>query len=432
MHTARTWSVTQLSNEVLDREYAARVGNDRASTAELLMYLGEMEARKRYIPAGYPSMFRFCVEHGRMSEDVAYKRIRTARMARRFPEIYDRIADGRLTISALVLLAPEMTEHTAARLLSDAEYKTNEQVKRLLAAVAPKPDVPTKEREVPSPSASVAASIESRDVSTSSAELAVRPVAPSQSNESSESMGPLWSTTADADGAHYRSGASEAPEAPETPQAPHATVPRGAPQAKRTQHTPLSPTSMHVSATLSMQVYEQLQEARELLSHRLASRELSEVLESLLAIALPVLRKQKFAEASRPRAPRSKDRPINENDSAASPSQARQIPAHVKREVWERDGGRCTFVGTDGHRCTCRERIEFDHRVPVAKGGASTVENVRLLCRAHNQYEAERLLGERFMRGKRAWASGKIHPRRTPIHGQRDKSVATSSTTAAP
>lgn len=409
MHTARTWSVTQLSNEVLDREYAARVGKDRASTAELLMYLGEMEARKRYIPAGYPSMFRFCVEHGRMSEDVAYKRIRTARMARRFPEIYDRIADGRLTISALVLLAPEMTEHTAARLLSDAEYKTNEQVKRLIAAVAPKPDVPTKEREVPSPSASVAASIENRDVSTSSAELAVRPVAPSQPNESTESMGTLWSTPGDADDAHNPSGA------------PHATVQRSASQVKRTQHTPLSPTSMHVSATLSMQVYEQLQEARELLSHRLASRELSEVLESLLAIALPVLRKQKFAEASRPRAARPKGRSIDGNEAAASPSQARQIPAHVKREVWERDGGRCTFVGTDGHRCTCRERIEFDHRVPISKGGASTVENVRLLCRAHNQYEAERLLGEKFMRGKRAWATGMARGRSKCASGTRTR-----------
>ncbi|MBI5171005.1 MAG: HNH endonuclease [Candidatus Eisenbacteria bacterium] len=345
MNTARNWSVTQLSNEALDREYAARVENDRASTAELLLYLGEMESRRRYVPAGYPSI-------------------------------------GRLTISALVLLAPELTEHTAAR---------------LLAAIAPKPDVPTKEREVPFHSASTAARNENRDVSTSSAELAVRPVAPSGSSESAESMGPLWASGAAGD-AQADSEATRAPAA-------RPNVERQAPRASRTQHTPLSPTSMHVSATLSMQVYEQLQEARELLSHRLASRELSEVLEALLGIALPVLRKQKFAEASRPRAARSKVHSRDGGKSEASPAQARQIPAHVKREVWERDGGRCTFVGTDGHRCTCRERIEFDHRIPVAKGGESTFDNVRLLCHAHNQYEAERVLGAKFMRGKRAWAA---------------------------
>jgi 5-methylcytosine-specific restriction endonuclease McrA len=334
-----------------------------------------------------------------MSEDVAYKRIRTARMARRFPEIYDRIADGRLTISALVLLAPELTEHTAARLLADAEHKTNEQVKRLIAAIAPKPDVPTKEREVPSPSSSVAASIENRDVSTSSAELAVRPVAPSESNESVESMGPLWPSGAARD--------SQAKPAATETSARRPNVERQAPRPSRTQHTPLSPTSMHVSATLSMGVYEQLQEARELLSHRLASRELSEVLEALLGIALPVIRKQKFAEVSSAHAARAKSATREEHGKACSPSQPRLIPAHVKRQVWERDGGRCTFVGTDGHRCCCRERIEFDHRTPVAKGGKSTVENVRLLCHAHNQYEAERVLGEKFMRGKRAWASGR-------------------------
>lgn len=153
---------------------------------------------------------------------------------------------------------------------------------------------------------------------------------------------------------------------------------------------------MYIGTTLPMPVYEQLQEARELLSHRLASRELSEVLEAMLVITLPVLRKQKFAESAHPR---------SSGGARHEPSSSRQIPAHVKREVWERDGGRCTFVGTDGHRCTSRERIEFDHRVPVTKGGAATVENVRLLCHAHNQYEAERVLGEGFMKARRAWSA---------------------------
>lgn len=153
---------------------------------------------------------------------------------------------------------------------------------------------------------------------------------------------------------------------------------------------------MYIGTTLPMVVYEQLQEARELLSHRLESRELSEVLEAMLAITLPVLRKQKFAESASPRSTR---------DLRHGSRNARQIPAHVKRAVWERDGGRCTFVGTGGHRCTSRERIEFDHRVPVTKSGEATVENVRLLCHAHNQFEADRVLGEGFMKAKRAWSA---------------------------
>ncbi|MBI1797425.1 MAG: HNH endonuclease [Candidatus Eisenbacteria bacterium] len=69
--------------------------------------------------------------------------------------------------------------------------------------------------------------------------------------------------------------------------------------------------------------------------------------------------------------------------------------------MWERDGGRCTFVSADGHRCASRARIEFDHIDPYARDGAATVSNVRLLCRAHNQYAAERTFGADFIRAKR-------------------------------
>jgi hypothetical protein len=39
--------------------------------------------------------------------------------------------------------------------------------------------------------------------------------------------------------------------------------------------------------------------------------------------------------------------------------------------------------------------------VPVANGGASTAQNLRLLCRTHNQHEAERMYGSGFMNAKR-------------------------------
>jgi hypothetical protein len=70
------------------------------------------------------------------------------------------------------------------------------------------------------------------------------------------------------------------------------------------------------------------------------------------------------------------------------------IPAQVRRAVWSRDGGRCSFIGVDGVRCETRRMLELDHRRPRALGGLDTVENLRLLCRAHNDSERRRLLGE--------------------------------------
>lgn len=54
-----------------------------------------------------------------------------------------------------------------------------------------------------------------------------------------------------------------------------------------------------------------------------------------------------------------------------------------------------------GHRCDARRFLEFDHVEPVARGGRATVEGLRLRCRAHNQYEAERLFGAGFMSERR-------------------------------
>jgi hypothetical protein len=67
------------------------------------------------------------------------------------------------------------------------------------------------------------------------------------------------------------------------------------------------------------------------------------------------------------------------------PSRTNHIPAHVKREVLRRAGGRrCEWILPSGERCDCRRKLEFDHVEALAVGGKSTLENVRLVCRSHN------------------------------------------------
>jgi hypothetical protein len=72
--------------------------------------------------------------------------------------------------------------------------------------------------------------------------------------------------------------------------------------------------------------------------------------------------------------------------------------------VFQRDQGRCTFASNCGKRCESTSRLEFDHIEPVAKGGPSTTSNLRLRCRAHNQYAADCAFGAGFMHEKRAQA----------------------------
>ena len=65
----------------------------------------------------------------------------------------------------------------------------------------------------------------------------------------------------------------------------------------------------------------------------------------------------------------------------------RAIPATVRRQVWQRDGGCCSYVDRQtGRRCNSRHMIEIDHILPYAMGGSADLENLRLLCGVHHRH----------------------------------------------
>ncbi len=117
---------------------------------------------------------------------------------------------------------------------------------------------------------------------------------------------------------------------------------------------------------------------KELLAHKFPSGGLDAVLLEVLQDYLTRNDPQKALESGR-------TAPVKGSSS---------IAAGVRRAVWARDGGRCVFVGPDGIRCQSRRMLEFDHRQPRALGGKDSIENLRLLCRPHNDAERRRILGE--------------------------------------
>jgi hypothetical protein len=71
-----------------------------------------------------------------------------------------------------------------------------------------------------------------------------------------------------------------------------------------------------------------------------------------------------------------------ESGSEAAKPKRDRIPEEVRVAVWRRDEGRC--VG-----CGSQDRLEFDHVIPVAKGGSNTERNVQLLCERCNRSKAD-------------------------------------------
>jgi hypothetical protein len=122
-----------------------------------------------------------------------------------------------------------------------------------------------------------------------------------------------------------------------------------------------------------------------------------------LTLLLEHLAREKFAATTRPRerGTTGNERSDNEHPSGGqdlSSSGSRTIPAEVRRAVWLRDGARCAFIASNGHWCSARALLEFHHMVPYAAGGAATVDNIQLRCRAHNKYEADLYFGHDWPR----------------------------------
>lgn len=62
---------------------------------------------------------------------------------------------------------------------------------------------------------------------------------------------------------------------------------------------------------------------------------------------------------------------------AAAPSDTEPISVDTRLFVWQRDGGAC-------RNCGSTTNLHFDHVIPLSWGGASTADNVQLLCRDCN------------------------------------------------
>lgn len=141
-----------------DEELASRL--ERVSTVEkrvsaiLVAHLGEFDVRKLWAEAGYTSLFSYCTSKLGMSEQAAYKRIAAARAAIRYPEILDRLADGRIHLSSVAVLAPHLTDENVSDVLERAIRKTKYELEKIVAALHPRPDRRDFVRALPSPIAS--------------------------------------------------------------------------------------------------------------------------------------------------------------------------------------------------------------------------------------------------------------------------------------
>ncbi|HEU4523932.1 MAG TPA: hypothetical protein VFR62_02870, partial [Gemmatimonadales bacterium] len=152
--TITTTSTTPSGAELLasaaalpDAALLARVGDlattSRAVTVELLAHLGELEGRGLHRGEGCGSLYGYCLQVLKLSEAEAVNRIRAARAARRFPIILEMLADGRVNLTSVRLLAPHLTPGNHRALLDEVRGMSRRDVDKVIARLSPRPDVPS-------------------------------------------------------------------------------------------------------------------------------------------------------------------------------------------------------------------------------------------------------------------------------------------------
>jgi hypothetical protein len=142
-----------LSDPDLLARIAALAGKEREASVELVAHLAELDTRASlYAAHGYGSLFTYCREALKLSEDAACNRISAARACRRFPVILDALASGALSLTSVRMLSPHLTPGNHAAVLARASGLSRREIEALVAEleepvlpiISPAPTPPTR------------------------------------------------------------------------------------------------------------------------------------------------------------------------------------------------------------------------------------------------------------------------------------------------
>ena len=345
---AITGTVAALS----DRELLAQTSNlarvERHLQGAIIDHLAEIDARSLFLRRGFASLFEYAVRELGYSDAAAGRRIAAMRLCADNPHTRERLRDGSLSLSAA----------------AELQWAFDRQ-----------------RRRVPP----VAATATRRAAATTPA-VAALPTEP-----------PL---VLDAVG---RQKLVEEAAGKSTRQVKRMLAdldPELAAAADRVR--PLGNGRYELKALIDAECQRGLEQLTGLLSHvdprmtvgQLVGRLVREALDrhdpsrrrprtgSRPAVSAPLRRRQTTSTAQ--------TRPGCDGHAAPAPksrASGRAIPAAVKREVWQRDGGRCRYADPHtGRRCTSRHLLQIDHVLPYGLGGGSDPGNLRLLCHAHHRH----------------------------------------------
>jgi hypothetical protein len=318
------------------RRLADLLHRERGAMTDFLLALADFDRQRLWIQLGHACLFDFLHRELGLSRGAAHYRKVAAQLVQRYPEMVEPLREGKLCMTAVLEVARVITPENSAVVLPRFFHRSKQEAKAIAVEICPATVIPR------------------RDV--------VRAL-------------PLVST---------KSGRVQPVERAETHPVQGASPTALAPAEQRASFVPLTPNLQRLHMTVSRQFLDKLDAARKGQGHAQPGASAEKVLEA----ALDLLLAQQAKRRGEVKKPQKRPRP------SRNPG---HIPAAVKRAVWSRDEGKCTWPLDSGGTCGSTTRLEIDHVVPRGRGGASTVDGCRLLCRSPNQLAARQVYGDDWM-----------------------------------
>jgi 5-methylcytosine-specific restriction endonuclease McrA len=392
------------------RDLTAR---ERKLTLSLILHLNEIERRSLHLKEGYSSMFDYCTTGLGYSEPAAIRRIVTARCVARFPEVYGLLETNELNLSSVARVSRVLTAANKDVLLARIRRRSHREVEAVVAEYQPRAKLRDVVRpvvvRVPDALAPLLGSNAHHDPGADA-------VAIGSSATVSNTNAGVVGVNASADAVAGAAVADADPVAvSNTSACEKAAYLRCEGDFDPTQSTGESSRAfvtekcIQFQFTASEAFQTKFEKIKTLAWHRLPS---NPSLEQVFELALDFFIARQDPRSRRERREQRRKRAlakVRSSDtetpkavarSPQAPCQSRYIGAIVKDEVFGRDDGQCSYLSANGRRCTSRTALQIDHIKPVARGGASTLDNLRLLCAYHNRLESERLMGPLARRDK--------------------------------
>ncbi|HVO32118.1 MAG TPA: HNH endonuclease signature motif containing protein [bacterium] len=396
-------SIENLSSAAITARLRALLEQGRQVDVEFLVHLAEFDRRRAWAEFGYGSLWDYCKRELKLLDCATFHRTNAAKILQRVPEAVEYLRDGRMGMTTLVVLKDVLEETNARELLDRASWKSRDEVKEIVASLREPAPVPAASiRRLPG-----AATLEVAEIASPTERKSDAACTPAEATEIEPPRDARSAGSIDGRIAMIEPGRLL--------------------ETRRPEIEPVARDQYSVRFVVDRDFIETLKKVRSLESHAVPDGDVVTLLRRGLEALVRKHETKKGPKRTKPRARKSAEvgtspAPSNatpakqigvrapgpgapSNSVASAPPTDRAIslnarrtavPAEVERAVWERDEGRCVWETASG-RCGSTWQVEKDHIVPEALGGESTVENMRLLCRDHNEQHARDVFGDAWI-----------------------------------